>query len=558
MQGGSDADIEVFCTPCSDDGRKTEVTKYCPQCKEYLCTACTRCHTRFTATRDHQLTDPVKHNGSGVRNRTNAIPNTSCSLHPDREIEMFCGSHDMVYCALCIAKDHRLCNNVREVTEAASCRTLAHIGNGDKISHLRDELVVVKEEKIRNMQTLGAEKNEHLVKVKTTSRKIISHIEKLRDEAFTSIERENEKTEQELQADTMTITEAIEKLDKSKEQTYSLDNLHQTQKFVQDKIQKHLLADIEKLSMSIKKKKAIAKQYTVNEELIEQIMTAAFLATNEERKQTERSPRKEPLKIKSKKEVNVKEKDDKRTCKIIGICQLPDGTIILADQNNKKLKRLDKDYTVKDHCDLAGVLLGVCCSGKSKVAVKVGSKDGKIQFVHVGVTLSQTRSFDIESGWLIGISFFADTFWVRTENGISIYDVSGAKVICIGKSFSKEISESSKDIFPACADTKSLYMSDRNNSVASISCYRTVQKVFSDKRMEDVRTVSCFSDGTLFMAGFASHNIILFSNDGTCLGELIGAKDNLWTIHGMCFDKKHKRLLVGFLCDNLHVIELDD
>ncbi|XP_045195024.2 transcription intermediary factor 1-beta-like [Mercenaria mercenaria] len=237
VQGGSDADFEKSCHPCYgpcfDDGRRTEATKYCPQCKEYLCAACTRCHTRhtrFTATRDHQLTDPVKHNGSGKRKRARAILNPSCSLHTDREIEMFCGSHDMVYCALCIAKDRRLCNNVSEVAEAARCRTLAHTSIGDKISYLRDELMVAKEEKIGNLQTLGTEKKEHFMKVKRTSRKISSRIERLRDEASTSIERKYEKIEQELQADTMTITEAIEQLDKSREQISSLENLNKTQR----------------------------------------------------------------------------------------------------------------------------------------------------------------------------------------------------------------------------------------------------------------------------------------------------------------------------------------
>ncbi|XP_045193781.1 uncharacterized protein LOC123549619 [Mercenaria mercenaria] len=568
IQGGSDADFEISCTPCSDDGCRTEATKYCPQCKEYLCTACTRCHTRFAATRDHQLTDPMKHNGSRVRKRTKAIPNASCSLHPDREIEMFCGSHDMVYCALCIAKDHRLCNNVSEVAEAAKCKTLAQSSIGNKISHLRDDLVTTKEEKIGNLQTLETEKNEHLMKVKRTSRKIISRIEKLRDEASTSAEQKYKKTEQELQADTMTITEAIEKLDKSREQINSFENLNQTQQFVQEKIQNFMLEGIEKLSICTKQKKARVIQYTENKELIEQIMTAAFLVTTEEKKQTEKSPRKEPLKINSKKAVNVKEKSDMTSCKIIGICQLPDGTIILADENNKKIKRLDDDYNVKDHCDLGSGpyhcdpdsgLSGVCCSGESEVAVKVGgTKDGKIIFVNVGASLTQTRSFDIEGGGYYGISFFADNFWVKTDSGISICNVNGTKVMSIGNSFSKEISESPTRIFPAGADTTSLYISDTNQSVASVDGCRKITKVFRDKRLQNARTVSYYPDGTLFLAGYSSNNIIMFSNDGKCLGELIGAKDNLQEIQGMCFDNKRKRLLVGCRSNNLYVIEMND
>jgi hypothetical protein len=106
---GSDADFGYSCTPCAEEGNDAKALKYCPECKEYLCAVCTRCHLKFSATKKHKL-----QNNDFQRCEKGSVNNTSdeenmfkCLYHPDRDIEMYCGDHDMVFCALCIAKNHR-------------------------------------------------------------------------------------------------------------------------------------------------------------------------------------------------------------------------------------------------------------------------------------------------------------------------------------------------------------------------------------------------------------------------------------------------------------------
>jgi hypothetical protein len=101
LKDGSDADFEFTCTPCSKDNIREEADKYCPECHEYLCKTCTRCHGRFNATQQHTLLDKSDAKRGAVVSRI------KCLFHPDREIEMYCLTHDMVYCLLCIATEHR-------------------------------------------------------------------------------------------------------------------------------------------------------------------------------------------------------------------------------------------------------------------------------------------------------------------------------------------------------------------------------------------------------------------------------------------------------------------
>lgn len=53
------------------------------------------------ATKEHILSElPYGSKGS-------AENNVKCWFHVDRNIEMYCKTHDMVYCARCIATEHR-------------------------------------------------------------------------------------------------------------------------------------------------------------------------------------------------------------------------------------------------------------------------------------------------------------------------------------------------------------------------------------------------------------------------------------------------------------------
>ena len=105
---GSDFLYEFVCSPCAEEGSILEAYKFCQECDKFLCSTCTRYHRRFTE--DHKLVEPAsaktlkaRKPKTGGRRVNTAI---KCPVHKDRVIEMFCGTHDMVYCLMCIANDH--------------------------------------------------------------------------------------------------------------------------------------------------------------------------------------------------------------------------------------------------------------------------------------------------------------------------------------------------------------------------------------------------------------------------------------------------------------------
>ena len=88
---------------------------------------------------------------------------------------------------------------------------------------------------------------------------------------------------------------------------------------------------------------------------------------------------------------SVKASDDKEVCDIHGMCQMPDGSIIVADHANKCLKQLDNTYNVTSRCSLKEAPNDVCVIDAGQVAVATQGQE--VQFVSVGNKMTRTQSF---------------------------------------------------------------------------------------------------------------------------------------------------------------------
>ncbi|XP_045205210.2 E3 ubiquitin-protein ligase TRIM33-like [Mercenaria mercenaria] len=170
IQDGSDADIAFTCTPCNELGSREEAVKYCPECDEFLCTTCTKYHLKMKATRDHKLVD--REEGKHESKTAKATLRIKCQQHPDRDIEMYCGTHDMVYCLMCIATEHRTCSDVTSLTDAAGLKFQQNeITRMQKESESIKELLKDTEKKKQQNVTLVEEKKKQNSNQNTRNRR---------------------------------------------------------------------------------------------------------------------------------------------------------------------------------------------------------------------------------------------------------------------------------------------------------------------------------------------------------------------------------------------------
>ncbi|XP_053374847.1 E3 ubiquitin-protein ligase TRIM33-like [Mercenaria mercenaria] len=370
IKDGSDADFDIVCTPCGEGNISEEAVKYCPDCQEYLCTTCTIHHGRQKATRSHKLLDRDTAKQGSVPAVT-----TKCRYHPDRDIEMYCEGHDMVYCLKCIATDHRACSGVTGIEEikTSSIQQMEVDRLQNDTRNIQERLADTDKKKQKNIDCLEEQRDEIFTKIEDVERGLIEHIRKLKREAVSTLNKDYTLVKEKLKSGITLIANMKKEIENASSQSQTFTSMDVGQQFVQMKLIQQTVNDAVKLVEDSEAKGSKVLCFTENADLKTSIMTATSLGHVNTVTENDRQTAQRVYKVKSKKEINIKVPNDRATCQIVDLCQLQDGTIILADCNNWKIKRLDMNYNIKDHYDLGHLLRGICCTGQNEVAVKMYS-----------------------------------------------------------------------------------------------------------------------------------------------------------------------------------------
>ncbi|XP_053388737.1 uncharacterized protein LOC128551841 [Mercenaria mercenaria] len=544
VKDGSDADFEITCTPCGEDSVREEAIKYCQECQEYLCAMCTKHHGRPKATRTHRLVD------KNDAKQSSFVVKTKCHYHPDRDIEMYCEAHDMVYCTMCIATEHRSCagvNNIEDKLEPCVNQTEIHQVLDETKNALETiKAVVVKQQK--NIVSLKEQRNVIQDKLEDVKTSLIEHILKLKMETSYFIDETYAKTKEELEFEINVSTNMIKNLEKTLEQMQLVHNLDARQQFIQMKLVKITLTDTNTLHSNSELNGTKSICFTENTDLVTSVMTANAFG------QVKPSKSKQ-YKMKSKKEFNVKLGTDKNICFISDVCQHQDGTIMLTDHNNSNVKRLESDYKLKDTCDLAASPRGICFISQNEVAVKMSNNT--IQFIDVSNTLSKTRCVDIVHGSQLGLTFCMGELWTSSIGGIvNVYSTTGNLVKSIDKNRKvKPLFKSVTQHLAASGD--SVIVTYSSDGAVCFNKDGTIRRELRSSGLKDTRGVCVLDDGIVLLSGCNSNNIVMFSSDGKCLGELVAKDAGLKEPINLCYDvNKHSIIVTCRNCDTISVVEL--
>ncbi|XP_053390423.1 uncharacterized protein LOC123533635 [Mercenaria mercenaria] len=554
VRDGSDADFEIVCAPCGEDNIREEAVKFCVECNQYLCTACARYHRRIAALKSHKLLDTDDAKIASV----SAIV-TKCRYHPDRDIEMYCGTHDMVYCLKCIATEHRACESVKNIEDVTKpfVQQIEIQGLQDEAKAVRDQLIAANKKKQKNVGSFEEQRNEILRNIKDIERNIIEHIGKLKREAVESLTKMYSEINSEMESEITLTANKIAEVDKSTSMLQSVSNMDARQQFVQMKLIQRTVKDAKKLFEESESEGARVACFTENADLKTSIMNATELGRLETMNKNQKLPTQKQYKMKSKKEIKVRMPNDSTDCYIFDICQLQDGTVILTDYLNKKVKWLDANYKVKCHCVLNDRPRDICCTTQNEVAVKMDNK--KVQFISVDSALTILGDISIEGGCYWGMAYIAGDLWVSTESGINVYSRSGTLLKSIKNNVNgQRIFKSSPQHIAASGEN--VIVADGSDGAVCLGRDGKVKSDLRDGRLNFTQGVCVSSDGTVFLPGSYSHNIVMFSDDGNCKGELLTQEMGITYPGSLYYDNKRNSLIIAChrRCDSIYILEICD
>lgn len=260
----------------------------------------------------------------------------------------------------------------------------------------------------------------------------------------------------------------------------------------------------------------------------------------------------QPNKMLSTRTIEIHENNDRHICSIVGSCILSDGTVLLTDRNNHRLKRLNLHRSsVCDHLDLPeGVQTpwSVCAMDKDQAAVTLPSLK-QVQFVYIGEQMKSTGTIKLDYQ-CYAIAYHGGELFV-SERYSKVYVYSDTMEL--KRKFDLTQSEV-RSIYQMCIwnmvvsnNGGMLYIADARNGLKKVDTKTgNIVDQFSMEKLSQCVTDACEDGrGNLFLCGETFHNVLQISENGEKVSEVIVKGDIGAFPQTLCFDKSSYKLFIS-------------
>ncbi|XP_060580264.1 uncharacterized protein LOC132737044 [Ruditapes philippinarum] len=543
----SDDVFDVLCSMCRNGGSNTEGEKYCVDCHDYFCVSCVKVHSKVPLCVGHKVLDKSQVK-SGTRGLSRA-PAERCDRHSHKHIDMYCQNHDTVGCSTCVAVDHRLCKDTFYIPEFIRNNTY-QVESRDiqtKLKKMAKTLEKQADRFKRDKQSLLKRKAEFLADIRKFRQEINGQLDKLEkssideiDSRVKCLEDKIEESLKQLQVNKSRIRSANDKLTST--------NTNHSEVFVYVKMGEDA-ANVANKYM----------EHTKIESTVEDVefQPDRTILTQLEQKKTLGTLSKKPTKtadnlfqVKGNQSYNVADKSDEKDCFISSACCMDDGTFILADNNNMKLKRLHSyNYTVTDFCDLPGYSHQVCMINNTQVAVTVPSQN-EVHFISLERKMKTTNKINTDFE-CVHLAYAKNNLYISDrDSSVYMYTLSGRKLNQFGKDQSGHKLFSNICSLVVSKDATRIYVFDSNNGLKVLDNNGQVITSFDDGHFTDAGNCYLTEAGSVLVSRYVSNNVLQITCDGELIGEVVKADSGKAGIVSVCCNQQMTKMCISRFLDN--------
>ncbi|XP_052796305.1 uncharacterized protein LOC128228835 [Mya arenaria] len=348
------------CDPCKFENNETKAEGFCRTCREYLCKKCEQFHRKFQATRGHKIVHGV------LMPKPVKTTMTSCEFHENNAVQYFCKEHHDVICADCKDLKHKICPSVvsLEFYQSTEIEEQKFTKVARKLNKIIDDFKNVLELRKQDKDDIDSQRDKcqkTIWELRAEFNTLLDRLEKDIHEELNEFHAAEVNLTQEHQLICEKSVEILEKV---------VDNVTEVRKTEEPlaafatftkatkkaKEYKRVLKDVKRDARTVEIKLQPAR------ELIESMKRLICLGNL----QTLIVPKTYHLKLKRLRKPNMRVvetlvhsvrmpgDDEKHDCEVTGSTFLQDGSLVICDKHNNKVKLLDRHLACKYDLKLDG------------------------------------------------------------------------------------------------------------------------------------------------------------------------------------------------------------
>ena len=181
---------DKLCGTCEEGGDSTVASFWCRDCTEPLCDNCRKYHRLMKVSRRHTIEemDAIRRHPKQILSVPQACPD-----HVGKDIELFCADHNTLCCVMCVATEHRRCEKVASVDKLAKQLEEGVVTEElvDKLNSYLDHLKSMKKDREGNCNALSNKKNEIKEQIAAYKKNVNIVFEKLENTMTRAFDKEH-------------------------------------------------------------------------------------------------------------------------------------------------------------------------------------------------------------------------------------------------------------------------------------------------------------------------------------------------------------------------------
>lgn len=543
MQGAHDEIVDYMCGPCKARGNFNEARKYCCDCPEYLCDACSNYHQALAITKNHTIvsTDVV----SGGLNRQLTI---YCECNKKNEVEVYCENHTDAICGQCQSFKHHRCKTspIQERSSEYTSTKLDAILS--KTKSLKEKYDQLKQKCFQDEKKLKLSKENCKKEIHAFRKELDKFLDKLEQEMLAELDQVTAKTLQHIDQQISTLSTALQILDADHNLLKAAKNdarIHVM--FAADaQISKRFhecesrLLELEK--EAVKLSMAFEKDKKLDDLLCD---TNCFGSLNFSEKATTKSEYALLLRqqIKPQRNVDVRMAGREVEPYITGCAVMPNGYVVICDYANSKIKLLDDSLDTKDSLDLLGHPWDVSVIDKNNIVVTLCMKK-ELQHVQIFPQMKTGRVLK-QNKHCFGVAVSGDDVFVSCHNGpgqgeVRVLDKEGNIKRRLGAMFSQPsyitLSKNGDKVFVSDSD---------NNTITCMKVDGSIIFTYKHENLKRPRGLYCDDKNNVLVCNYYSDNVHIIEADGKKAGIIVSAKEGLKNSYSIAFRENDSALFMG-------------
>lgn len=426
------------------------------------------------------------------------------------------------------------------------------------IAVVNAQLLHTKLEKSNDIRNLKTKKAKILQEINEVREQMNNHLDALEHAIIAKLDAEENQLEKEINAEIKVIEDLMAAFDKQKPDLTC--NYNGNQMYIIAKLGRAVLADANTVLEKAKSLINPSLEFKRNEVLCDVIEQSDSIGQVIRKYSRPAGTNLSKYFVKSVQEKNVRVTSDEYCCCINGMCLVSDGTFMLTDYSNKRLKKLSKQFKVNKFRDFKTKPLGLCSVSTNEVAIGLDGEnlafshiDNQNLFTHKRTALQNL----FKAEW--GMACCSGHIWIPCIGAVCIYSLDGSLVKKV------ETDTQGRKIFSECGpyqiavnknETK-VYVAAGGDRVVAFRNNGDFIGELHDQQLNRAHGVCITEDDVVLVAGYSSNNIVMFDKDGNNLGALISGYETLVHPLTLCYDRQECRVLVGFEWDQILVLELN-